>query len=379
MKIHLRIFSIISAFIMITGCSKAESSSSNINAVANIKASNINFYKTSDMVYEDGLIWFDGSKNTVSWLDFETMESVVLCSKPNCTHNNSECIARRVGDCPVIYNGYIYFMESDENVIETPDGRKLELDSRLNRISLENSELEEVCSFNDCSVRNGNGCVLAGSTLYFCGDDMDPVQDEYGNLWTSTSGGIHSLCSVDLETGKYTNYGSIYDGDKQFEAASNSSGASIVGFGDSKLDVMYSFMKEFVQFEGSDIDERDVFTIMNFEFDLNTHELRQSELPPPSYARGDAYLCSNYPDNSSTLIRNSEETTIEGLDVDMSGKFANDKIFMSDGWYDLDGVRHDMGRYTGWQFVTLYKKEYVFYQNREFVKLTEDELLSLEK
>ncbi len=77
--------------------------------------------------YDEGRVigGFDGNDGIPSqFLDYETMESTVLCSKPNCTHNNNECVAKNIGTCPIITQDGIYFFKSNYGVKEEKNGKK---------------------------------------------------------------------------------------------------------------------------------------------------------------------------------------------------------------------------------------------------------------
>lgn len=385
----------ISVFVLLAGCGKAtdsgilQSISGKASDSADIPGQNIQKDNTSAgdfkyisylyNIYETGFIT---ATETQMYLDFESMEKTVLCAKPNCTHQSIDCTARIIGETPIIYNDYIYFFDKKSGVNETADGREFYIDTKLKRISLTTSEIEEVTKFTDCSPNESGGCIISGNMLYFCADDLNPVADDFGNICASSSvGGKHFICSIDLETGEYTNYGSIYDGDKQFEEAVNSSAAKITGCYNSKIYIEYSFMKEKISNEEMETkDPREYFTILNFEFDTAAQTVSESKLPPPSYMDSDTYVYSNYPENSSTVIDKGETYTIDGVDVGLFGRVFNGKLFMYDGWYDItDGSEHSLGKYENWEVLTLYDNCYVLIsENRnDFVKVTEEELLAL--
>ena len=363
------------ALMLFTGCGKKENSVKNQNENDHLYV--CYWYN----VYDDGYILNSDPK---MYIDFETMEKTVFCTKPNCTHRSGDCVEKIVGDTPVMYGDYIYFFYSNNgSVRETPDGREFFMESKLKRLSIETSEVEDVVFFDDCLPENGyEGRFIIDNTLYFCAYDPEPVPDEYGNFFFGNGGGTHYICSIDLDTGKYTNYGGIYDGDKQYEAAANSSSAKIKGYYDSRIIIEYSFMKEKHTIEEleSDIDSRELFTILNFEFDPVTKTLKESELPPTSYMDDDTYVYSNYPENSSVVIDKGKTYTIDGVDTDICGRSFNGKLFMYDGWYDItDGSKHSLGEYANWTALTMYDDCYVLKSDtNKFVKLTEEELLALD-
>lgn len=330
--------------------------------------------------YDTGCIL--GWDTAKEYADYETTESVVLCSKSNCTHLYSDCIANIIGDTPVIYNDYIYYFVPSYGVNEIPDGREFYMKTTFNRLSLATSEIEKITEFTDCIPREYDGCLIVNDTLYFCADNMNPTFNDYGDIKYANVGGTHFLCSINFNTGEYTNYGSIYDDDKQYESAGMSSTAKIMGFYDSKIYIEYSFMKEDFEFseKTADVDARDVFTVLNFEFDLSTNEIKESDLPPAAFMDNDTYVYSNYPELSSTVIDNGNKYTIEGIDVGANVRFFNGKIFMYDYWYDInDQSKHSLGEYTGWDVLAIYNDCYILENGgrNKIVKLTEEELLAL--
>ncbi|MBO5163731.1 MAG: hypothetical protein J6B75_04720 [Ruminococcus sp.] len=295
----------------------------------------------------------------------------------------SECTANIIGDTPIVHGDYIYFFDVKDGVEETSEGREFYIDTKLKRASLETSEIEEISEFTACEPREGGGFVLIGDTLYFCGDDMNPKKNEYGDIGYADIGGIHYFCSVNLENGEYKNYGSIYDDDKQYSGASTSSTARVKGYYNSKIYIQYSFMKEYVEpsEKPAHTDSRDIFTILNFEFDPTTGSLTQSDLPSASFMDDNTYLYSDYPENSSTLIYNGETHKFNGVDVKLAGRYFNNKLFMYDGWYDkADGSKHGLGEYEEWKVQAFYDDCYILADpsNKKAVKLTEEELRALE-
>ena len=364
------------ALMLFTGCGKKENSAKNQNKTDHL------YINYGYNIYEDGYILNSEPK---MYLDFATLEKTVFCTKPNCTHKSGDCVEKIVGKTPVMYGDYIYFFYSNNgDVRETPDGREFFMESKLKRLSMETSEVEDIVFFDDCYPESGySGRFIIDNTLYFCGHDPEPVPDEYGNFFYGSARGTYYICGIDLDTGKYTNYGSIYEDDKQYEGAASSSSSKIIGYYDSKIFIQYSFMKEKHTIEEieSDIDSRELFTVLNFEFDPVTKTLKESELPPTSYMDDDTYVYSNYPENSSVVIDKGKTYTIDGVDTDICGRSFNGKLFMYDGWYDItDGSKHSLGEYEDWEAVAYYDGCYVmriFTYSNKFAKLTEEELLAL--
>lgn len=323
--------------------------------------------------YENGIIF---GNDTTMFLDFETMEKTVLCSKPNCNHSGGDCIAKKMGDRIAVYDGYAYFFEASYGVDETTDGRKFRINSKLQKASLSTSEIGTVCTFTDRYPASSDGMILYNGDLYFIGNDLNPRYDEFGNITgSSDAGGIHSLCSIDLDSGKYTNYGSIYDGDKEYEAAKHSSSANICGYQDETFYIEYNFLT------GEEADSGyDSFTSIIFAYDLTTKEMKQTDKIYPASANDTAYVYG-IPQSTQTVIEiNGEEKLITDYRATTNARVFNNKVFFDDCWYDLaDMSSHSLGDYEYWYAVAYYDNCYILMNGSRNEKLTEDELFALDK
>ena len=328
--------------------------------------------------YDNGRIY---SSEPTMFINFENMEKSVLCSKPNCTHKDSECVAKIIGDCPVIYKNYIYFFKSNQDVIEQGNGkREFHIDSRLCRVSLNSFEVEEVVKFTDCVPRYYDGMIVYNNELLFTGDNMNPTQDEYGNISASNCGGIHYLCSINLENGKYLNHGSIYDGDKTYEAASYTSAARIMGYYNSKVYIEYSFCKNEITSEQikKEHDPGDYFTVIMFDYDLETMNLQESELPLPSYLDYNTYVYYDKKNDNSVVLRDNDKIIIDS-DVGTNAYVVNNKLFIPNkgDWFDLkDKSKHSMGKYINYNVIKYIDGYYILTKGNETLKINEDDFLS---
>lgn len=376
MKKLIKIF-LVMICICLTGCN----TESKISLSSNIK-----FITSGTNYYKNGCIY---GNETTMFLDFDTMEKAPLCAKPNCTHDNSECIAKTVGDTPVFYNDYIYYFKSNGGaVIETTDDREFYIDSKLYKANLETSETEIVCEFHDgVPVLKWAGYVLQDNELYFTIDDCNPIKDEYGGYTWGSSGGYHFLCSINLDTGEYTNYGSIYDGDKQYEGAAYSSGANITGIYKDKMYIRYSFIKDNTALQSGNADIDSLYEDINFEFDFKSKTWKESELPFSWFMNNETY---SYYDNNNKemhIIYKDNDTSFSCNDSRTNLKEFNGKLFIlgvtsedEKKFYDLNDMsEHSMGEYKKYDIMGYYNNSYILRKGNNIVKLTDDELLALDK
>lgn len=358
----------------LTGCSDKNKSKKD-------EAAGPTFYQINQCYYQNGVVFGD---EPAMFLDFDSMEKAPLCAVPNCTHTTSSCLSQVVGNAPIFYNDYVYYFTSNNGeIIETPDGRELFIESRLMKASLNSSETEIVCEFNDCAPTQGfPGYVLYGNELYFTADDLNPEEgiDGKGPGAWGNSGGYHFICSVNLDTGEYTNYGSIYDGDKEYDGADYSSGANISGVYNNTMYIAYNFVKDNEALQnGEDLD--DIYTDLCFEFDFETKTWTESELPYSRYMNNDTYTYYSNEEKQLHVIHENGELVVDSEYTITQMSEFNRKLFMpyEGKWYDLsDGSEHSMGEYTEYDVVGYHDDCYILIKGGKTAKLTEEELLVLE-
>ncbi len=366
--------------IVLSGCSKNNSSK---NSNKEVKNSTVQFIAENADYYKNGVIF---GRDKAMFLDFDTMEKAPLCAMPNCNHTTSDCLAQIVGNKPIFYNNCVYFFYSNYgDVNETTNGYEFYIDSKLMKASLDSSETETVCEFHDCSpVEKVGNYVLYDNEIFFVGDDRNPTKDDYGGIGWGSSGGYHFLCSINLDTGKYTNYGSIYDGDKEYEGADYSSDANIIGIYDNKMYIRYSFCKDNEALQSGIID----YTDISFEFDFKSKTWKEAELPYTPYMNEDCYIYYDRESKNVKVIYQGKESEINpGIDSLMDFRLSqcsefNGKVFFPGvgKWYDLsDSSEHSMGKYVKYEVIGYKDGSYIFLKGGATAKLTEEELLALDK
>lgn len=366
-----KILSLTLAALMLTGCGKTE----NIHEDTTPYFYNIGF---RDYGYGGTYTIWGANQQTV-YLDYATMENTPLCAVPNCTHTTTSCLAAQAKD-PVIVNDYIYYFVHNENMKETTDGLRFEMNSKLMKASLDNSETEVVCQFTDAIPRENDPLMVIGSKLYFIGYDPDVQLDEYGGASWGTCGGFDYLCSIDLSSGAYSNYGLICYVEDEYPAADNSSRAYMSGAYNGKIYITYSFMKEPYD-PMNDPDSTPEFTFYNFEFDLETEEYSESEYPPALCAEEGVYAWLDDEGDKLHIIKDGEEHVLDYVYFANRAKILNGKLFAGSSWVELsDMTVHYYSEQRGGTAMAYYDGCYIMgLDNNSNEKLTEEELLALEK
>lgn len=368
--------------IMLSGCSEK------INNIEKTQESNNDNniqYIGEYSYYKNGVAYQVGTRpnNMEMFLDFDTMEKASLCAVPNCNHTVSSCLSKSIGKYkPVFYNDYVYFFSSNGGAVkETPNGSEFYINSSLKRVSLNSSEVETVCEFNDCVPSETGNYILYNNELYFIADDRGATHDDYGGYSWGNSGGTFFLCSINLDNNEYKNYGSIYDDDKKYESSQYSRSSNIRGIYNGIMYVSHSFVKD----QSLDSSSDEYWTNLNFEFDFETRTLKEAELPFTRYMNEDCYIYQDSESKNMKIIYQEKESEFNlGFDSDdfrlsQCSEF-NGKIFFPTAgkWFDLnDSSEHSMGEYAEFEVIGYYNGCYIFRKGSSAVKLTENELLTL--
>lgn len=345
--------------------------------------------------YEKGLLFNTGGSNTIEYfLDYETLEKSPMCAMPNCTHTTSTCLAKDMGVNPVIYGDCIYYFKCSHNFKEVPEGHQFYMSSKLYRAKLDSSETELVCEFTDCVPDDWNSAfILIGNTLWFIGDDKNPRDTEYSKelhyMPSSDTPGAHFMCSIDLDTGKYTNHGQICEEYRESDYWEQGNLATLKGIYNGKLQISLEYGLTDHSNDGQDMeaamdkarnsdpDETRVFC--NYEYDTKTGECVKTDRHYCAAAYGDTFVGCDFQAGFTydLYIEHGGETHVfENADIDVY--LLGDKLFMKNGtWIDLnDWSEHELPEEVkSFSSCGESNGSYIFLNNqRQAFKYTEEEL-----
>ena len=141
----------------------------------------------------------------------------MLCSKPNCSHTEPECLERRLnGNVPLFKDGCAYYFVDDEPKIESNSEGKNDLliGSALCRYDFTTNTEEELVHVDASVSNNCYGWMLKNNEIYFIENaygrnyDENGILLDYGNV-----GGKMSLCKVSLSDRKVSELCSLFDYD----------------------------------------------------------------------------------------------------------------------------------------------------------------------
>ena len=375
-----KILSLTLAAAMLTGCGGAEQNNDN-------KVTTFDYGHGG--TYEDGLIYNFGIDQPTSFLDYATMEKTPLCAMPNCTHLTSGCLAQQIGMNPVFYGDYIYYFTTGYGFEDVPEGHQFFMSSKLYKAKLDTSEVEKVVEFTDCIPDDWNcAFVLIGSKLWFMGNDKndEPTEESlsYHYIPSSDTPGAHFMCSIDLDTGEYVNYGQVCEEFRDSEYWGQSNNAVLKGIYNGKLQIGLEYtINDHAGFDYMTVDPDDIWVEANYEFDPETGECTRTDRLYPAAVTEDTYVGIDLNaggHHDLYFYHGGEEHVIK--DSNMNVFVFDDKAFIIDGkWLDMsDWSEHELPEEVN-DFIRCgrYGDSYIFMNSRtEAFKYTIDELLALE-
>ena len=197
--------------LFIQGCSDTQSETDDESSTSDDSFASM-YFNTSEMMH-----CYKDLNGKTAVLDYESMETSLLCNKPNCHHTTDrDCIVNRLnGNVPMFSGTYAYYFIDDyPEITDGEDGKPfLKLGSTLYRFDMKNYSEEKLLYVDGVSVSmNCYGWLLHDGTIYFVGNHYNTKTDENGFIknWGNT-GGEMELYSIDLSTKKIQNYGDLYN------------------------------------------------------------------------------------------------------------------------------------------------------------------------
>lgn len=165
-------------------------------------------------VYPSALFHLN-EEGSVKHLDFDSMQDVPLCDKPNCTHTTPDCILTRFGaNVPLIAeNCAYYFVDEDIQFAQDDEGKpEMKLGTSLFRYDFEKGKETKLLSLADVSVaKNCYGLLMHDQIIYFITNSLSTHSGENdGMLFYNGTGGNMNLHAFDLSEMKEKDLGSLY-------------------------------------------------------------------------------------------------------------------------------------------------------------------------
>lgn len=305
----------------------------------------------------------------VWFFDFDSMQTAILCMRPNCLHNDpNTCTAFGI-DCwngyPTVINNKLYFFEEKR---EWGDNGEVLVATNVWKAAADGSSRVIADTIDGLVIRD---LVTKGSTVYFTAAEV--TYEDYTGV--STGYAKAYICSYDFEKEKFANLGLIAEG--------YDTGASVFGEYNGGLYVDGYYAAE----RGGE------WTYFRLRLDLETGEISDWDMPissldehgktKPMFASGGFY---GYMDGNNAVIADSEgnEMVFENYELPdsinaapINGYFFNveagNAIDLSSG----EILELNMDAIPKYGYVLCYHDGYIIkseVSNSEYVKLSKDEL-----
>lgn len=318
---------------------------------------------------DNGAIYRD--KDLPYVIDFDNMNTSVICNIPNCSHSTNNCLITALKSSeqlPIIYNGAAYFFENKNGYIEKDGKNALDLSFKLRKYNFNNCEFSDIAEVKDFNANVDDGCYLIGTNYYFTTNIGNPTYDELGNVSSSSTSGGGNLFCINLENGTVTDYGEVFDYEslkKQYPSAQNSLSMYLMGKIDNQLYIGINFMKKELTHEMMQNGETPLFYGETHTFDLNTHKITKLD-DEFSMCSMNGYH-SYYPSGNNTSIMLQNVTTGEitqGPDILSWNAMTifDDKVWHDDAkCFDIKtGKDEKLSSYNCGQVIAEYNDSYIF-------------------
>ena len=303
MKAKLQLTALILSSLFLISCSPSEHHCE----------SNSRIIDSFSNVGDTGMLYSD-SAGRLNFLDFDSMRSAVLCSRPNCTHDDPEtCSSYGMKNHPILYGDDLFFF-STESVDRETDGRFERVDvTTIYKAAPDGTNRIAQQVIDELSMPIIR-MVLVGDTAYF-----SMTRNEYDEYGTGTGYEEAWLCSYSLSANEFRKIEKIYEG---YHA-----GTWMYGFWDDRIYFNFAYADEQVPYPFSGNEEggqgydaeasqkymEDILrvTVTEYKFyDTKTDTINDSDLPEPLYI-GDGYYVYEKEGAVAVIPENGKETLFE--------------------------------------------------------------------
>lgn len=342
---------ILSSLLILSSCAEQSSSLSSGYETAREcnMYSNLNL---NGMLYMEDCDEVHGEASRLKFIDFDTMQSAVICSKPNCTHNDSDtCSAfgMNVMECRTnIFGDRLYFFETVPEYISDESGSNPVLTWNLNLWSaaLDGTQRKKIDTFEALDIID---LVVKGNTAYFTAREEKSIF--VGSTTQLTDAPKAYLCSYDFENSVFKRISRLCEG---FEAY-----AAISGEYNGGLYISGSYREKEREIYNPDGSEKSLeelakdrdFTSVNYRLDFETEELSDWDMPfstldedgrmKPMFISGGFY---GYMDGDDTHIIDSEGNELVLENYELSTSSCDEPI---NGYYfNVTGDNGSKSSYT---------------------------------
>lgn len=271
-------------------------------------SADVHFSWTFSNINMNGEFYTDNS-GALHFFDFTSMKEAYVCSKPNCTHQesfaekNTDCTALGMTNHPTIIGNSIWFFQEE---VTYDDDRKPTTNTVLYKANLDGSGRKKVSELKGYKFSHYDRAIVIGNDIYFAAIKAEFDLESYSE--TGLTAGNFFGCK--LETGEFSDYGKIYEG--------YSANALIDGVFKDAIYLSISYMNEKVGLEMFDAEHfeelQKMYSRKYLKFDLETKTLEESDMPELPKRIGESYYVYMEGMNTNVIDSNGKKTIYENLD-----------------------------------------------------------------
>ena len=294
----LKLLAAFTALALLSGCAKKSEAPSENNARI------VDDYNNT---YENGMLRTDDMFR-LSFFDFDTFQSALLCSKPNCTHKNADdCSAFGMRNHPILYNDKLYFFQTDTDF----DGDEPIDITTVWKADTDGTNRTKVCTIEGLALHVYTSMLLIDNMLYFPMSKMPWDMD----IGATTGNDECWWCSYDLSTNTFTRIECLRE-----EWAGN---AWIYGLYDGKVIFQFTYSDR----KMVTIEDVEKYCMTDYKtYDLESGEIAELTLPKPLVVKDGYYICEK---DGGVAVLNEKGDEISLPDFPTKGTLtvADGKLF----------------------------------------------------
>ncbi len=322
---------------------------------------------SEENTFNNGEVYAD-SDGRLHFMDFETMNSSVLCSKPNCLHTNeNDCSAFGMNNFPIIYKDKLYFFST--NIVVNDDA--IREDTTIYQADFDGTNRVALHTIEGFNVETSY-MLLVGGTIYMGlrkvgWDPENGVRNGRQVMW---------FASWNIDENKFAMIEKLCEGES----------TSIIIHGLWNGDIYFSQNKTDDPWDPEDpLGKKRRFEDCSRAYNVADGVLRDSDLPEPYCIAGGYYVYKNGGEAEILDMNRSERITSDYLLPEYIPKPVNQKIidFHTNTWLDLETGEHGTLK-TDKEFMEWYRPVgyidgcYIFkrtaFNDTEYIKIPENDL-----
>lgn len=267
------------------------------------------------------------SGDRLNFIDFDSMQSTVVCPKPNCPHDNPEvCSAFGMSHHPTIIDGKLFFFETIYNEGENGTFTQSTAIWQAQTDGTGRSKLYTVnYTFNE-----GEASAIVGDKIYFVGSSRSIMS-------AASEDDSCNICSYDFAKNEFTDYGELCKGWEAY--------AGILGWYDGGLYIHENYMTEKfeskvdysdsgdewekqIELMNSETEEREKLTVrsvLRFDTDSGAFEETGLDLKSICFVDGD-YFAYEDKESGRYAIKDSKGD-VRYISHSLEGNYVNGYVF----------------------------------------------------